>query len=166
MKGFTLLEILVTILIFGFIVGGIYGVLNIARTNYDTTLVSLNLQRQVRQGMSRLSREIRQANASTIVISTPDANNNNTITFNTPTATGVKYYVLLSSDGVWQLVREYPTDTKIYRANDIKVLSFPARSTGSNIQKITIGASKTFFSGGKSQTLTFSLTEQVNIRNP
>jgi prepilin-type N-terminal cleavage/methylation domain-containing protein len=162
MKGFTLFEILVVVLILTFVIGGMYGVLNISTTNYDTNLVSLNLQRQVRQGMSWLTKEIRQANVSTINI-TSDANNNNIITFNTPAATGVKYYVLLSSDGVWQLVREYPTNTKIKRANDITGLSFPA--IVGNLQKVTLTASKTFFSGGKQRTLTFSLTEQVKVRN-
>lgn len=165
MKGFTFLEILVAILIFTFIVAGMYGVLNIARTNYDTNLVSLNLQRQARQGMSWLSREIRQAFVSTIEI-TVDGSNNNIITFNTPDATGVKYYVLVSGGQLWQLVREYPTGTIIVIANNITVLSYPTRSAGSNIQKITLQASKTFFSGGKEQALTFSLTEQVQVRNP
>jgi prepilin-type N-terminal cleavage/methylation domain-containing protein len=160
MKAFTLVEILVTILIFSFIVGGIYGVLNISKTNYDTNLVSLNLQRQARQGMSWLSREIRQARLSTIVIEV-DGNNNNIITFNTLDATGIKYYV-----GTTQLKREYPTGTVGIRANDITVLSFPARSAGSNIQKIALEASKTFFSGGKEHTITFPLTEQVTVRNP
>lgn len=163
-----MLEILVTVLIFIFIVAGMYGVLNIAKTNYDTNLASLNLQRQARQGMSWLSREIRQARLSTIVIGV-DGNNNNNITFNALDATGIKYYVettLVSGKTLWQLKREYPTGTVIIRANDITVLSFPARSAGSNIQKIRLEASKTFRSLGKERTLTFSLTEQVAVRNP
>ena len=157
MKAFTLVEILVTILIFSFIVGGIYGVMNISKTNYDTNLVSLNLQRQARQGMSWLSREIRQA--VTIGIE-EDENNNDIITFDTLDATGIKYYVETT-----QLKREYPTGTVEIKANDITALSFPARSAGSNLQKITLEASKTFFSGGKEHTLTFPLIEQVEVRN-
>jgi prepilin-type N-terminal cleavage/methylation domain-containing protein len=168
MKGFTLFEILVTILILTFIIGGIYGVLNISTTNYNTNLVSLNLQRMARQGMSWLSREIRQACLSTIVVEV-DGNNNNIITFNTLDATGIKYYVennTVAGKTLWQLKREYPTGTVIIRANDITGLSFPARSAGSNIQKIILGTSKTFFSGGKERTLAFNLTEQVQVRNP
>lgn len=160
MKGFTLLETLVTILIFTFIVGGMYGVLNIYRANYDTNLVSLNLQRQARQGMNWLSREIREAGLSTIVIP-PDRSS---ITFDIPTATGVRtvrYYVETT-----QLKRESSPDPVEIRANDITVLSFPERSAGSNLQKMTLEASKTFRSLGKERTLTFSLTEQVQIRNP
>lgn len=153
MKGFTLLETLVTVLIFTFIIGGMYGVLNLTRTNYDTNLVSLNLQRQTRQGMSRLSREIRQAYLSSIL----DRDQNRTsITFNTPDANGVKYSLVSG-----QLWRRYPTGTVI--ANDITVLAFPP--IVGNIQKITLQASKTFRSLGKERTLTFPLTQQVEVRN-
>ena len=115
MKGFTLFEILVTVLIFTFIIGGMYGVLSISTTNYNTNLVSLNLQRQVRQGMSRLIREIRQAYLSSIL---DKDQNRSSITFNTPDANGVKYSLV--SGQLWQ---GYPTGTVI--ANDITVLAFP-----------------------------------------
>ena len=164
MKGFTLLEILVTVLIFSFIVGGIYGVLNIARGNYDTNSVSLNLQRQARQGMNRLSREIRQAYLSSIV----PGEENDTITFDRPGENGVTYSLVSG-----QLWRGYPTGTVI--ANDITGLTFhqlPCCTPCTNpkvffpLQKIILEASKTFNSLGKERTLTFSLTEQVTVRNP
>ncbi len=154
MKGFTLLEILVAILIFTFIIGGMYSVLNISKTNYDTNLASLNLQRQARQGMSWLIREIRQAYLSSI----PNKDQNrSSITFNTPDANGVQYSLVSG-----QLWRGYPTGTVI--ANDITALAFPP--IVGNLQKITLEASKTFRSLGKDRTLTFSLTEQVEVRNP
>ena len=166
MKGFTLLEVLVTVLIFTFIVAGMYGVLNITRTNYDTKLVSLNLQRQARQGMSWLSREARQASWASINIASPDANNNNSITFNTPDANGVNYCVTktqVSGQTLWQLKRTYPVGTVKVRANDIIGLNF---SQGSgHILNIQVTASKTFSSGGQTRTLTFSLTGQVAVRN-
>jgi|GEM_PF-2895042 len=168
MKGLTLFEMLVTVLITAFIIGGMYGVLNISTTNYDINLASLNLQRQARQAMSWLSREIRQARLSTIAIGL-DGNNNNTITFNTLDAVGIRYYVertVVSGKTFWQLKREYPAGTVIVRANDITTLSFPARSVGSSIQKIKLQAGKTFFSGGTQRSLTFSLAEQVQVRNP
>jgi len=159
MKAFTLVEILVTILIFSFIVGGIYGVLNISKTNYDANLISLNLQRQARQGMSWLSREIRQAKLSKIKPPEKDGNNNDIIIFDTLDAAGIKYYVEAG-----QLKRKDPTGIVETKANDITVLTLS--SNGGNLKKITLEASKTFFSGGKSHTLTFPLTEQVEVRNP
>lgn len=175
-KGFTLLETLVTVLIFTFIVGGMYGVLLLAITNYDTNLVSLNLQRQARQGMSWLSRELRQASWVSINITSPDANNNNSITFNTPDANGIKYSVIktqVSGQTLWQLIRTYPAGSVKIRA-DVRVDDKPnPDNTGSltfskgsgNILNIQIKASKTFSSVGQIRTLTFTLTEQVKVRN-
>ena len=171
MKGFTLLEILVTVLIFGFIIVGMYGVLNITQANYSTNSASLNLQQQARQGMSWLSREIRQASWDSIdIVPTPpdlDANNNNSITFNTPGAVGVEYFVtwtLVSGRELWQLKREHPTGTYKIIANDIRGLNFLTSS--GNIVNIQVQASKTFRSLGKERTLAFPLTEQVTVRNP
>jgi hypothetical protein len=131
-----------------------YNVLIISTTNYDTKLVSLNLQRQARQGMSRLSREIRQAYLTSILNSTQNRTN---ITFNTTVANGVTYSLVLG-----QLWRGYPTGMVI--ANNITNLTFPPIE--GNLQKITLGASKTFRSLGRNRTLTFNLTEQVEVRNP
>jgi hypothetical protein len=166
--GITLFEMLVTVLIIVFIIGGMYGVLSISTTNYDVNLAALDLHRQARQGMNWLAREIRQARLSTIAIGL-DVNNNNTITFDTLEAVGIKYFVektVVSGTTLWQLKREYPAGSVIVRANDITTLSIPARSAGSNIQVISLGAGKTFFSGGAQRALTFSLTEQVQVRNP
>ena len=161
-KGFTLLETLVTILIFSFIIGGIYGVMNIANINYDTKLVSLNLQRQARQGMSRLSREARQASWISIVLGSLDENGiYHSITFNTPDATGVNYSLV---SGQLQRIDSAHTVPKII-ANDMTVPIFSMESLG-HILNIQVQASKTFRSFGQERTLTFSLTEQVQIRNP
>jgi len=164
-KGLTLVEALVTALIVALIAVGILGLLNYARTNYDTNLVSLNLQRQARQGMSWLSREIRQASWASL-----PTNATNTITFNTPDANSVNYSVInvvVSGQTLWQLKRTCPTCTDKIRANDIIGLTFSKNSgLGVQVGTITVQASKTFSSGGKIRTLTFSLTEQVEVRNP
>ena len=159
MKGFTLLETLVTVLIFTFIMAGMYGVLNIAKTNYDTNLVSLNLQRQARQGMSWLSREIRQASWDSIHDKDTERNS---ITFDRPDVNGGTVYNVTYSLVSGQLWRNYPTGQVI--ANNITGLTF-SQIVG-NVQKIILEASKTFRSLGKDRPLTFSLTEQVQVRNP
>ena len=155
MKGFTLLEILVTVLIVTFIIGGLYGVFNVNTTNYETNLVLLNLQRQARQGMSRLSREIRQASLSSIL----DKDQNRTsITFNTSAAIGIKYSLVSG-----QLKRECPTCTDIIIANDITVLAFSP--VVGNLQKITLEARKAFRSNGNDYSFAFPLIDQVKVRN-
>ena len=158
MKGFTLFETLVAILIFIFIVGGMYGVLVIALTNYDTNLVSLNLQHQARQGMNRMVKEIRQAywddGVEHEIRIELDANGNNSITFDRFAATDVTYFLV--SGKLWR------GGTVI--ANDIGVLKF-SKDLTKHLLKIQMQASKTFRSLGKDRTLTFFLTEQVQVRN-
>lgn len=179
MKGFTLLEILVTVLIFTFIMAGMYGLLNVAKTNYDINSASLNLQRQARQGMSWLIRDIRQAYWKSIYdllaippinnITGPDANNNYAITFNTlDELSGINYSVIktvVSGKELWQLQRTTGTGVRII-ANDIRNLTFTRDPGGAQVVIIKVEASRTFRSLGQDRTLTFSLTEQVQVRNP
>lgn len=167
-KGLTLLETLIAIGIFSFVVMGIFGVLGAGGTHYATNLASINLQRQARQGMSWLCKDVRPASWLSITISAADANGNNRIKFNTPDATGVEYYVespAVSGETFWQLKRiDSVNITPRVKAKDISVLKFTQEASG-NILKIEMTASKTFSSFGKSRTLTFSLTEKVKVRN-
>jgi prepilin-type N-terminal cleavage/methylation domain-containing protein len=177
MKGFTLVEILITIVILSFSVVGMFSLMNYARTNYDTNFVSLNLQQQARQGIIQLSREIRQAYWKSIwdpfpadpvvnTITEPDENENNSITFNTPNTDEINYSLIeteVSGKELWQLKRTCPTCTDNIIANDITGLLF---SRGEHIVNITVTASKTFKSLNQERTLTFPLTEQVEVRNP
>lgn len=161
MKGFTLLEILISILIFSFIVAGMYGVMNISKTNYDANSVFLDLQRQTRQGMGWLIRDIRGASLSSIVLE-PDLNNSNmaNITFNTSDEHSVRYYI---DAATWQLKRKSSENPDpVTKANDITGLSF---SNSSSIYKIELNASKTFFSSGQNRTILFPLSQQVQVRN-
>lgn len=166
MKGFTLLETLVTVVIFTFILGSMYGVLNVARTNYGTSSVMLELQAQARQAMHQLAREIRQAYLSSIVDKGVDKN---IINFSRPGAGNITYSFSPGSGRLWR----NSEDTVI--ANDITGLTFSALTCVSccaaadtcpkeyiPLQKITLTAGKTV----NSRVLTFSLTEQVQIRNP
>lgn len=165
-KGFTFLEALVTILIFGFIVAGMYGIMMLAKTNYDINLVQLNLHQQTRQAMNWISRQVRESYWPP-AISAPDANSNNSITFNTPDAAigTVTYSVtstLVSGHMLWQLECVDSTGTKI-RGNDITGLTIT--NPRSHTLSITLTAKKSFYSGGKEHTLIFPLTEQVEVRN-
>ncbi|MBF0521473.1 MAG: prepilin-type N-terminal cleavage/methylation domain-containing protein [Candidatus Omnitrophica bacterium] len=151
MKGFTLFEVLITTVIFAFVAGGIYGILVIATSNYDAEEASLNLQRQARQGMNWLVRDVRQAYLSTIPNKTQSRSS---IAFDIPGETGITYSIVAG-----QLVRK-----GVVVANNITSLTF-APIVGNNIQKITLEASKDLRLLGKIQTPKFSLTEQVQIRN-
>lgn len=160
MKGFTLLEVLVTVFIFSLIILAVLGLASYVKTNYDTSLALLNLQRETRQGMSWLSRELREASWSSVSRIT-DANNNTHIYFDTPSASDAEYSVIGT-----QLQRTITNSTKIRANNIIGLAIVPANSSSSaHCFNITLTASKTFISSGVSRTLTFPLTQQVDVRN-
>lgn len=167
MKGLTLLETLVAIGIFSFIILGIFSVLGVGGANYSANLTSLNLQQQVRQGMNWLTKEARQAYWDSIEIpAVVDAYGNHSITFNTMDSTGVEYFVeptTVAGKTLWQLKRRDPAHTEV-KANDIKLLTF-SKDSSEHILSIRMQASKTFRSFGKDQTLVFSLNEQIQVRN-
>ena len=54
MKGFILVEFLVSILILSFIMAGIYGILYVGGNTYNTSLGLVELQQQARGGAERL----------------------------------------------------------------------------------------------------------------
>lgn len=172
MKGLTLLEILIAIGIFSFIIVGIFSVLSAGGANSSANFVSLNLQQQARQAMNWLSGEAREAyfDASDAVSEGelhPMVIGSNSITFDTPDKTRVRYYVdsaVVSGKMLSQLKRTDSLDPvpKI-KANDI--ISLVCSRGSGHLLNITVTAGKTFRSQGKSQTPEFSLTEQVQVRN-
>lgn len=127
-------------------------------------------------------REIRQASWNSITTGLPDINGNQSIAFETPDTAidTVRYYVTATNlplnKTLWQLKREYPAGT-------VKIITFSisrndfipspppglrvtfTQSSG-QILSIRIQASEAFRSLGQDRTLTFSLTEQVQVRNP
>lgn len=129
-NGFTLVEILVSLLILGFLFAAIYGVLNIGNIIFKDNMTLLQLQQQARQGMDRMVNEIRESKSSEITIIS-----GNTISFKVPPETygnlwvgPISYYRDVNdanNDGVVnQIIREYPAGTRKILANDITALSF------------------------------------------
>ncbi len=164
---------------------GIYKVLDLARSNYDTNLVMLNLQRQARQGMNQMVRELRQASWNSIAIT----NGNQEITFRTHDVIGdpsirISYFVTVDDLGLplplngrlYQLKREYPAGTvKIITSSISKYNSSLPPPLGlkvtfnqslGRILNIKLEASEAFRLLGQDRTITFSLTEQIQVRNP
>lgn len=148
-KGFTLVEVLVTVLIFSFISMVMYSVLNVGYSVYSRLSVSLDLQ-QAKNGMDRMVREVRASSSATVT--TIDASSDK-ITFTTPTSNGIQYY----RNGT-QLIREYPSGTTRIMADNIAFLKFTLTAP---LLLIQLRADK-ILSG---KTYSFSLTEKVRLRN-
>lgn len=146
MKGFTLLEILVSVLILGLLVCGIYTVMNVGNLIYSEDINLLGLQQQVRQGMDRMVNEIRESKPSEISI----VEANTKIIFKIPPEVygdpwigSISYYRDVNdanNDAVIdQIIREYPSGTRKILANDITSLSF---SIAGDVVEIALAAKK------------------------
>ncbi len=159
MRGFTLIELLVSAVILSIIIAGVYMFSIMGEKTYITDVVLLDLQQQLRQAMSWMTREIREA--KDIQNGTID-NDSDWIQFNTFNETNIRYYRDINdvnNDGVVnQVIREYPSGTRRILANDITRLKFYLIG---NISRIELEASKVALQ----RTLSLSLTEQVKLRN-
>jgi len=152
MKGFTLVEVLVSTLIMGILFVGIYIVLSTGDITYQVDSAFLDLQQQARQGMAWMVRELREAQNIQITVVDSDSDR---ISFNTFSGTGIMYYRDISQN---RLIREYPAGTTTLIADNITRLKF---SLSANILEIQLRAYKS----AKQKPLTFSLTEKVRLRN-
>ncbi len=149
-QGFSLVELLIAMSIFIFMLLVAYGVLKTGNTIYTTDTIYLDMQQQARNGLERIIREVRES--STQAITTLDANNDR-ITFTTPNETGIQYY----RSGT-NLVREYPSGTVKIVASNIAYLKF---SLSGSLLQISVRADKAY----SSRTISFLLVEKVRLRN-
>lgn len=159
-KAFTLPELLITILLFAIVVMAIYSVLNLANAYYPIDMGLLDLQQQARQGMEWITREARQSSSKSGNITiTTISTDVDSITFTTPTRSGVHYY-LDDSD----LMREYPSGTTRIVARNITRLKFTRAddaSSHASILTIEIRAAQTVLR----KPLSIQLIEKVRVRN-
>jgi prepilin-type N-terminal cleavage/methylation domain-containing protein len=149
-KGFSFIEIMIVIFIFSLIGGGVFQIFSLGQKVYMTESALLDLQSYSRNAMDRMVREIRAASSVTVTNVSSDVDS---ITFTTPTATGVQYY--LSGD---QIIREFPSGTTRIVAHDVALLKFTL--TGSVLQ-IELRADQTVLG----RAFSFSVKEKVRLRN-
>ena len=157
MRGFTLVELLVSVIIVSFLMMGIFMILNIGNMTYNSDLGLLDLQQQARQAMHGMSRELRQSRDSEISIISDSQ-----IIFSIPPqdyGSGwigpISYYLDTLEN---QIIREYPAGTERIVANDVNGLIF---SLNNNLLDIQLTCTKTVLQ----RDLAFSLNSQVRLRN-
>lgn len=179
--GFSLLEVLLSLVIFSVITAGIYMVLNVGSRSYNSDMGLLDLQQETRQAMSGMISELKQSSSSNITISNGGAK----IDFSIPTditTNPVTYSSLISyylTDT--QLVREHPAGTLKVLSNDISNLNFcwwdgvdccdPSTEDCSTLKviQLQLRAAKTVW--GKNLCFPVPcvppefLSEEVNLRN-
>jgi len=170
MRGFTIIEVLISFAILIIVFAGIFAVLNVGGQSWNAGSGSLDLQQQARQAMDGITKELRQSNVNNITIAPDRTAINFTIPMNITTnpitySSNIGYY--LNEDN--QVIREHPVDTTRVLANNITNLSFCCEGgdscfdyQNSTIVQIQLEASKSV----RQRALTpFNLTEQVRLRN-
>ena len=158
-KGFTLVEVFISVAILSIIFAGSYAVLLTGRNTWFVGLDMLELHSQLRLGSSYIIREFREATSFSV---TPVDADDDILVFTTPNESSISYYRDindLNNDGLTnQIIREYPIGTRRVVANNISSLHF---SSSEELLQVSITAAKT----SRGRILQLSLAEKVRGRN-
>ena len=151
----TLVEILVSVFILAIIVLSVTSLLYLGDLNWRRGSILLELQQKARLAMDRMSRELRQAQSSSISITNEGKN----ISFSIPDLSGgtydITYYLDTNSN---QIIREYPEGTTKILGNNVSSLDF---SLSGDTLTITLQVSKSL----RQTPLSFVLKEKIKLRN-
>jgi Tfp pilus assembly protein PilV len=156
MKGFSLVEVLVSGVILTLMIAGIYSVLHTGTVTYTIDVTYVEMQQQARQALDWMLRELRGATTKTI------GTGNTSITFSTLSLANVQYYRVGD-----RAIREYPSLSTRVLAHNITGLTFccgtncAENCADSNLVEISVTASKAV----RDQTVSFPLKGQVRLRN-
>ena len=150
MKGFTIVEMVFSCAIVTILLMALYGILGTCNSVYTRSTALLDTEQQARTAMDRMVREIRESKATAITVVNA---NSHRISFNTPTKTGVQYYL----NGA-NLVREYPLGEAKNVASYISRLNFIQSTV---FLTIDVSAQRTLYG----RVYSFPLRENVRLRN-
>ncbi len=149
--GFTLPEVLITLVIFTLIMMGLQNVALLSRISFSTDMVLIDLGQQARQVMFWVTKDIREATDINIIYVDQ---NSDTVTFNTVNDPGIQYYksgnqIIREDDlGNTRVIGNYIQRFKVVKTN--------------HMVDVDIIASRSVVFG---QSIFFPLREQVNLRN-
>ncbi|MCM8781748.1 MAG: type II secretion system GspH family protein [Candidatus Omnitrophica bacterium] len=147
-KGFTLIEVLVSVAIFSFTVLAVLTLLQLGHLTWHQDIGLLELHQNIRLALDGMSREIRQSEPASINISESGAR----IDFTVDSAS-ISYYL---NDQI--LIREHPVGTTKILCSDVSDLDFS--SDGSMVQ-IQLTGTKNILD----RDILVSLVQKVRLRN-
>jgi prepilin-type N-terminal cleavage/methylation domain-containing protein len=167
--GFTLVESIVTIVIFSFIAGGIYATLLAGDSSWHINSIQIELQQELRKAMSGMRDDLWQSGRAAITDVPADGAWYSTITFYK--AAGVSggkiswssdtTQFLLGGTNMDQLQRIEDLTTKVM-AQSISSLQFRRLATAPDIVEVALQAEKDTFKGG---TMSDTLNFKIHLRN-
>lgn len=171
MKGFTLVELMIVMLIFSIILGAVFAVMNIGKTSWHLGDAQVEMQQEARKGMDWMTKELRQSGSSAIIGVPADGNFYSTITFRVPDEDGIDAngnidwgnqisYSLGGLNGQ-QLLRTVGGESTVL-ANRVVNLQFGRQVATPNIVEITLQSQKTAIPG---HLMSATLNSQIRFRN-
>ncbi|HLF19114.1 MAG TPA: prepilin-type N-terminal cleavage/methylation domain-containing protein [Candidatus Omnitrophota bacterium] len=165
-SGFTLVEAMVAVILFSLLFGASMLIYLSGNESWHTNSVRLELQQEIRKGMSKVMDDLRQAGTSVVSINA-DGTWNPTISFRTVTGVSggsaswstnlITYSV--SSD---QLVRQVGLSTPGVVAIDIDSVQFRRQASTPDIVEVNLVAQGTTYRG---RTLSISADFSIQLRN-
>ena len=157
LTGFTLIELMVSILLLTSIVGALIAVFNMGRNVYNSNEGMLDMQRIVRHSIEGMMRELRQSRVADISI----GGGGTTISLIVPISidpltesSSIQYYV----DANNQLIREHPAGTLQVLAVNVNSVSFTLTE---NILDVIVQATIDL----KQHDLIFTVRERLSLRS-
>jgi prepilin-type N-terminal cleavage/methylation domain-containing protein len=164
--GFTLVELMFSLIIFSYIAGGLYTVLKVGEGSYLSNSSQVELQQELRKGMEWMKYELQQAGPTSISNVPANGSWYTTITFKTPT--GVSSGAISWNTDTIQFSR---SGTNLRRtsgassrtlAQDITSLQFRRLSTEPKILEVAMTGQVTPIKG---EALQDTLNFKIRLRN-
>jgi type II secretory pathway component PulJ len=155
-KAITLMEIMVTSVIFSFVAAGIYMTFIIGTRSWAYYNDSVILKQELRRSLFTMAQELREA--KDIFITTDEIRGVN-ITFNKPSSGQVSYTWSNRGENAHRIVRTFRQQTRVL-ATHISSLSFTQDTTND----ITIELSANKQSTSKGQEMHFQMKEKIALR--
>lgn len=156
MKGFTIVELLVSILIMTGMIIALFAAFEAGRNVYDSNQALIEKQRIIQQTLGSMVKELRQAKLADIAISSANTRIDFIIprTVNPLTLSSNIRYSIANN----QIVREHPPGNQQVLAVNIDLLTF---TLSGNLLEITIQARVRLRSGD----MVFPCKEKISLRS-
>lgn len=154
-KGFTLVELMVSLGIFAMLMAAVYTVLSISDSTTQTGLTSIELSQDARLGIDYMLKELHNARRSTISI--PDGSS---ITFQVLGSSNIIQYSLGGLNGIQLIRSEAGTNTVL--CNNVQSIQFSPSPFSGRVISIDLQTRKTSLSR---RNLTRTLNVRVKVRN-
>ena len=176
-KGYTALELLVVVAVSSMITYALFAGMRISSDQLESSDLRMTIQDSAREGLYRMTEEIRQSSPTLITIdpaggnwiqfSVPDAGNtvNADYTVNWTSADLIRYS-LGGTNGV-QLLRNNLTTGAAARviSNDVSALNFTGNAANPTVVTVTMSVQRAMKNGRLIPAAPIQMTAQAEIRN-